>query len=59
MRKLPKGSVPFLLLLAFLLFGYALWQIKNNDMPNPRAQYLDQVDLETGNPQPAGNNIAP
>lgn len=57
MKQLPKGAVPFILILALVLFGYVLWQLNDNNTLNNDTQYLDELNIETDNPQPAGLNI--
>ena len=56
MRELPKTALSFILLLAFCMLAYLAWELYHSDDTNLQGQYLDQIDIETGNPQPAGEN---
>lgn len=59
MKELPKPAVMFILAVAFLLLGYLAWQIKNGSLIANDPQYLDEIDIQTDNPQPAGRNVIP
>lgn len=59
MKEVPRPIIILALLLAVTLFGYLLWHVQRGDVVKPNEQYLDQLDIETDNPQPAGRNITP
>ena len=59
MKELPKGALTIILLIGLFMLGFLVWQIRHNDNMSPSDQYLDELNIQTDNPQPAGQNIAP
>jgi threonine/homoserine/homoserine lactone efflux protein len=59
MRELPKPLLTALLVIGAALILFVGWNILNSENANEQQQYLDQLDIKTGNPQPAGENTAP
>ncbi|MDZ7786358.1 MAG: hypothetical protein U5L95_04530 [Candidatus Saccharibacteria bacterium] len=59
MKELPRPIVIFFLVLGFLLIGFMAVSLYRGDSEQTRQQYIDQLDVETRNPQPAGKNVIP
>lgn len=60
MKELPKPAVTAALILGFALLLFVAVGIYNSSQNRSDAkQTLDELNIETRNPQPAGQNIAP
>ncbi len=58
MKQLPKPITVLLLTLGFMLLSYVIFAVANRDSSSTGQDYLDQIQIQTGNPQPAGKNIS-
>ncbi len=59
MKELPKPIVALFLILGFLLIAMVVIGINKTHNSGPNDNYLDQININTDNPQPAGKNLKP
>lgn len=59
MKELPRPITIILLALGCLLLSMVVFELYRSRDSGPTGQYLDELDIQTSNPQPAGKNIAP
>ena len=59
MKELPRGAAALILILGLMLLVFLAMQLRNNDVIKQNGPTLDQMDIQTGNPQRAGKNIIP
>ena len=59
MKELPKPIAALFLLLGLALIAIVLHGLTRQGGLSPQSPYLDEVNIETDNPQRAGKNITP
>lgn len=59
MKELPRPALIMFLLIGFVLITMVVVQVYRGSNQTTTEQRLDQLDLQTDNPQPAGKNVAP
>lgn len=59
MKEMPKPISIILLTVGFILLAVVIFRITQNNGEQSNSQYLDQLQIETNDPQPVGKNTAP